>query len=179
MDKRSDGTFPRMKGDFYPTPREAVEPLIPHLPKGKFTFAEPCAGDGILAKHLSKLTEARAYATIMMDIVPKSNFVERGDALEFRCPSDTDYIITNPPWTRQLLHPMIDLFASQKPTWLLFDADWMHTVQAGPYLDYCRRIVAVGRVKWIPDSPSVGKDNAAWYLFDKNAVGGTFFFGRG
>ena len=49
MGKRSD--FERKPRDFYPTPIEAVEPLLPHLPEG-FTFAEPCAGNGALIEHL-------------------------------------------------------------------------------------------------------------------------------
>ena len=49
MGKRSD--FERKPRDFYPTPFEAVEPLIKHLPR-EFTFAEPCAGDGALVGHL-------------------------------------------------------------------------------------------------------------------------------
>ena len=48
MGKRSD--FERKPRDFYPTPMEAVKPLIPHMPR-KFTFAEPCAGDGALCRH--------------------------------------------------------------------------------------------------------------------------------
>jgi hypothetical protein len=45
--------------------------------------------------------------------------------------------ITNPPWTRELLHPMIE-----------------YLVQSSSYSSwtYCRKIVSVGRVKWIPDS---------------------------
>ena len=42
MGKRSD--FERVERDFYPTPIEAVMPLVPHLPKTGL-FAEPCAGD--------------------------------------------------------------------------------------------------------------------------------------
>ena len=44
MGKRSD--FERKPRDFYPTPIEAVEPLVEHLPK-TFDFAEPCAGNGV------------------------------------------------------------------------------------------------------------------------------------
>lgn len=29
-----------------------------------------------------------------------------------------------------------------------------------------RKIVSVGRVKWIEDSPHTGKDDCAWYMFD-------------
>ena len=41
-----------------------------------------------------------------------------------------DMIITNPPWDTKILHPMIEHFRSQNTTWLLFDADWMHTKQS-------------------------------------------------
>ena len=43
--KRSN--FERKPRDYYPTPIDAVIPLIKHLPK-KGLFAEPCAGDGRL-----------------------------------------------------------------------------------------------------------------------------------
>ena len=49
MGKRS--AFERRAGDAYPTPIEAVLPLIPHL-RGVRNFAEPCAGDGALVRHL-------------------------------------------------------------------------------------------------------------------------------
>ena len=49
MGKRCD--FERKPRDFYPTPFAAVEPLVKHLTQG-FTFAEPCAGDGQLCRHL-------------------------------------------------------------------------------------------------------------------------------
>ena len=43
MGKRSD--FERKPRAFYPTPIEAVYPLLEHLEED-FLFAEPCAGDG-------------------------------------------------------------------------------------------------------------------------------------
>ena len=52
MGKRS--AFARRAGDAYPTPIEAVLPLIPHL-RGVRNFAEPCAGDGALIRHLESL----------------------------------------------------------------------------------------------------------------------------
>jgi hypothetical protein len=50
---------------------------------------------------------------------------------------------------------MIVNLSARLPTWLLFDADWMHTRQAAPYLPALPqdRQRAPGRVKWIPDSP--------------------------
>ncbi len=112
------------------------------------------------------------------DISPRSELIPQGDALEWQPHGLVDVIITNPPWTRSILHPMIEHFSAMRPTWLLFDADWVHTKQAAPYLPYLRKIVSVGRVKWIPDSPHTGKDNCAWHLFDQHAEGVTEFVGR-
>jgi hypothetical protein len=49
MGKRSN--LPRHDRDFYPTPLKAVLPLVPHL-RGIRAFAEPCAGEGDLVRHL-------------------------------------------------------------------------------------------------------------------------------
>ena len=59
MGKRSD--FERLPRDFYPTPFEAVPPLIPHL-NGIRRFAEPCCGDGRLVRHLESFGLACVYA---------------------------------------------------------------------------------------------------------------------
>jgi len=172
MGKRSD--FDRVPRDFYPTPIEAVKPLIGHV--GRASFVEPCAGNGALIDHLKAagLTCIHAF-----DIYPKRHDIRQKDAMHAgESLLDADCIITNPPWKRSILHPMIEHFSAMRPTWLLFDADWMHTKQAAPYLKLCRKIVSVGRVKWIPDSKHTGKDNCAWYLFDANTIGDVRFFGR-
>lgn len=175
MGKRSNKE--RIEKDYYPTPIEAVIPLIPHLP-GNFTFSEPCAGDGRLCLHLDELTNSNALLTAAYDIEPKEDWIDVADATTLIVPRNTEFIITNPPWSRDLLHPMILNFCKQRPTWLLFDADWAHTKQATPYLKHCRKIVAIGRVKWFPDSKYTGKDNACWYLFDSDDIGETIFIGR-
>lgn len=172
MGKRSD--FERVPRDFYPTPREAVLPLIPHLPES-FSFAEPCAGDGALIDHIEALTRGACY--VATDIEPRADDIQCSDALDM-VGCDQEFIITNPPWDRKLLHPMIDRFSDLAPTWLLFDADWMHTRQSVPFLPRLRKIVSVGRVKWIPDSKMTGKDNCAWYLFDKPSDDPCVFYGR-
>src|SRR6478735_4364360 len=59
MGKRSN--FERIPRDFYPTPFAAVPPLIPHL-RGVSTFAEPCAGDGALARSLESFGLRCVYA---------------------------------------------------------------------------------------------------------------------
>lgn len=173
MGKRS--SFARVERDFYPTPFEAVLPLVPHLQR--FTAVwEPCAGDGALSYALR--SAAAALVLRETDIEPRAAGIEQADALVSSAPEGVDFIVTNPPWSRNILHSMIVHFSDQRPTWLLFDADWVHTKQATPYLPRLRKIVSVGRVKWIPDSKMTGKDNCAWHLFDKPGGDPARFFGR-
>lgn len=152
--------FEKIPRDFYPTPFEAVVPLIPHL-KGLKYFCEPCAGDGRLSDYLETLG---MHCVLKSDIEPQRNDVSAANALNLYYPAP---VITNPPWTRKILHPMINHFSQQVPTWLLFQANWMHTLQAEKYMPFCKKIVSVGRVKWFPDSKSSGKEDCCWYLFDK------------
>lgn len=173
MGKRSD--FERLERDYYPTPYKAVKPLLPHLPEEPFTYCEPCAGDGRLVEHLLSVG---GICTQAVDIEPQVGWVGKGDVFDMTV-SNTDLIITNPPWDRKILHPLIVHLSMQAPTWLLFDADWKHTVQAKPYLPLCTKIVSVGRVKWIEGSKSQGMDNCAWYLFDiNNKQEAPLFYGR-
>jgi hypothetical protein len=172
MGKRS--TFERIPRDFYPTPREAVLPLLAHLPP-ECRFAEPCAGDGALIDHLEM---AGHVCICAFDIEPQRCDIDFGDATVCSSVGDPDFYITNPPWSREILHPVIDHLSAHKPTWLLFDADWMHTRQSAPFMPYLRKIVSVGRVKWIPDSPFTGKDNCCWYLFDQHSDAPAQFIGR-
>jgi hypothetical protein len=171
MGKRS--SFDRIPRDFYPTPYEAVIPLLPHLPP-QCEFIEHCAGDGRLIEHLERHGHTCMFA---YDIEPGAEYVHPGDA-RFTSENRADFHITNPPWDRAILHLIIANLSSLLPTWLLFDADWMHTRQSAELMKYCRKIVSVGRVKWIPDSTMTGKDNCAWYLFDQSSDAPTQFIGR-
>lgn len=171
MGKRSN--FARIARDAYDTPREAIVPLLPHL-KPRTRFCEPCAGNGAL---LDVLVEAGHICARARDIEPRRDDIECKDALT-TLTGNIDCFITNPPWDRKFLHPLITHLSAQHPTWLLFDADWMHTKQAAPYLPLLRRVVSVGRVKWIPGSKMTGKDNCCWYLFDAMPASSVEFIGR-
>jgi len=173
MGKRSDGDFKRKARDYYKTPRAAVLPLIPYLKHGA-RFVEPCAGNGQL---IDLLKEAGLKCARAWDIRPMRDDIDKRNALDMHV-GNVDLFITNPPWDRKLLHPMIEHFSKQAPTWLLFDADWMHTVQSAELIKHCKVIISVGRIKWIPKSSSVGKDNCAWYLFDWKHKTGPKFIGR-
>lgn len=184
MGKRSD--YERKPRDYYPTPLEAVRPLIPHLPQS-FLFIEPCAGDGRLITHIETL-HGNCECIGAYDIEPQHADVEELDALEITRHEipENSLIITNPPWDRTkksgyLLHEMIKHFSDLAPTWLLFDADWAHTVQSSELAKTrLQKIVSIGRVKWIEDSVGTGKDNCCWYYFVSHSqkIGPTEFYGR-
>lgn len=87
-------------------------------------------------------------------------------------------VITNPPWTREVMHPIIEHFLGICPQWMLFDADWMHNKSSSKLIMRCARIVPIGRVKWFPDSPHTGVDNVAWYFFPTGHNAGPTFAPR-
>lgn len=158
MGKRSD--FARIPKDKYDTPARAVEPLLRQL-KPKTLFVDPCYGAGALRFALAAAGHLFCGG---FDLPIDARAHDYGM-------KDGEFFITNPPYWGQPddLHPLIENLSRQAPTWLLMSADWLFNESSGPLTKRLRRIVAVGRVKWIPDSPHSGKDNAAWLLFDRRA----------
>jgi hypothetical protein len=163
MGKRSD--FERIPGDFYPTPAKAVPPLIPHL-RGVRTFAEPCRGDGSLVRHLESFGLRCVYA---------GDITTGQDAFAISDYGGADLIITNPPYTRLVMHALIQHFQAIAPTWLLLEQDWCATKQAVPYLVACTDIVAIGRLKLIEGTEHSGFENFAWCRFDARHTAGPVF----
>jgi hypothetical protein len=178
MGKRSD--FIRIERDFYPTPLKAIEPLLPHL-DNYTSYAEPMAGDGSLINGLNQMSDLSCEWS--SDIEPRGPDIKQANIFDITLTEisiDTDVIITNPPWSRETLHQCIMHLSAIRPSWLLFDADWMHNVSAKPFLPFCHKIQSVGRVKWFPESKHTGKDNVCWYLFDQNKKSHTVeFYPRG
>src|SRR5262245_49207800 len=145
MGKRS--SFERIPRDFYPTPYAAVPPLIPHL-RGVRTFAEPCCGDGALVRHLESHGLRCAY---------QGDISTGQDALGLEYYGEVDAIITNPPYTRPVMHALIGHFTRILPTWLLLETDWASTKQAAPFMPSCTDLVSVGRLRWIEGTKMSGK----------------------
>ena len=174
MGKRSE--FERRPQDHYNTidPR-AVAALKPHL-NGTRSFAEPCAGDRHLVRQLEAIGLRCWCSGDINDHIDEDDDAFR---LTLYDVAGADAIITNPPWTRSILHKMILHFQALRPTWLLFDSDWAYNKHAVPYLETCSDIVAIGRLRWIPDTKDVGKDNCSWYRFWGQHHGPTKFHGRG
>lgn len=163
--KRS--TFPRRKADAYLTwDVRPVLDLLPHLAPAT-RYREPCVGQGHLVAHLAA---AGHECTYMADLPDDARLLPVGD----------DPVITNPPWTRPLLHEMILRFTVAAPyTWLLFDAGWAYTAQSGPYMALCTDMVPCRRTRWIEGSKDDATDDCAWYRFSADGAGVTRFRPRG
>lgn len=175
MGKRS--SFERKAQDKYMTTDPIpVRRLQPHLPRS-VKFAEPCAGRGDLVKSMRWHGHECVYAC---DIKPGLKTIEKRDALtldkRWRRSAGADMIVTNPPWTRSIMHRLMLNLPALLDTWMLLDADWAHTAQAFPYLDRCSLMVAVGRVRWFNNIG--GLENSAWFFFPHRPhTGGPRFVG--
>lgn len=176
MGKRSE--FKRLPKDKYltwdPSP---VLALQPHLPTG-LLYAEPCAGSGDLIESMKWHGHKCVFAC---DTKPGRKWIETRDARtldgRWRRGADAQMFVTNPPWSRGILHELIDHLPSILPSWFLLDADWAHTRQAARYLNRCSHIVSAGRVRWIKGTTNVSVDNTSWLMFDQRHSGGPRFTG--
>ncbi len=113
------------------------------------------------------------------DVEPRHSSIVERDALSLTADEicAADCFITNLPWSRELLHPLIGHLRQLLPLWTIIDANWAHTRQAGVHLIHCSRIISIGRVLWIPGTASAGKEDSAWYRFEADPVE-TIFLGR-
>jgi hypothetical protein len=126
MGKRS--SFSRVERDNYETPAAAVAPLLRWLPQGS-RYLEPCAGAGRLIEHLTSAGHILVSAHDLPTDARSARYEIPPGAL----------IVTNPPWSRPVLHEIIVNSSDQAPTWLLIDADW-----ARADMTRCRTIVPIG-----------------------------------
>lgn len=181
MGKREDIKKPKSPRDFYATTDpDAVKPLLPFV-KGK-TYAEPCYGQGDLVRLIGK----NASCILMSDIEPHEDFWQPIDAstmeLEWLTVIGVDCIITNPPFSKALLLPIMDhLMQSGIPLWLLLPSDISHNKYMRPYMKKCKTVVSVGRLCWFLDEVTgkrvKGVDNYQWMEF-VNYSTPTVFHGR-
>jgi hypothetical protein len=156
MSKRRPGFKPRDRDD-WPTPWPAVLPLLPRL-RPRTNFVEPCCGAGELVGHLERAGH-RCLGSYDLPIDARS--------ASYAIDSDTIFI-TNLPWRRQFEpNRIIANLSDQRPLWALLYSDWLFTLHATSCLPRLRAVAAIGRVKWVPNSPHSGFENSCWCLFDR------------
>lgn len=171
MGKRSN--FPKKEKEFYGTvDKKVLKESFLELIEGK-TYAEPCWGEG----DLEDLLRGEATCGWRSDIRDTSPISKQMSGLEVTPYDvrDCDLIITNPPFSKGVLLPLLDHFITLKPTWLLLPADYMHNAYFKPYMEKCSKVVTIGRICWFPvDGKRVAStDNFCWYYWKKNATSDT------
>ena len=128
MGKRS--TFSRRANDAYPTPIEAVRPLVPHL------------RSIITSPNHAPATASSCGTWNRAGCAASTPATSRRPGCACRPALDAP-IVSNPPWSRDLLHRLIEHFVKSAPSaWLLFDSNWANTRQSGRLLRYCTRHIA-------------------------------------
>lgn len=166
MSKRTPGLPQRPRG-FWPTPLDAVRPLIPHLPLAGCQWIEPCAGNGALLRHLTMLWPS-GRCILACDLEPQAEGISQADALHLK--SRPGLYITNPPWPvgGKRGDPALSIIVHLMhlaPAWMLLPWDFAANAYFSEVRDHCVKVVPIGRVSWLGNGQG-GKDNAAWYLFD-------------
>lgn len=183
LSRATGTTRKRNPRDYYPTidPR-AVLPLVAQLGRD-VRYAEPCAGAGDLVDLLdahgwqcqwaADVQPARRTCHSTGQLIGQANVLMLPQILEAAPDLVPDIFITNPPWKREWLHPIIDTLARIRPTWLLFDAAWKETQQAARFGPWCSMAISTGRLIWVQDSPYQSTDDVSWYCFDARHRGPT------
>lgn len=163
MAKRTPNTTPRPR-DFWSTPPECVVPLVPHLTGDiiKHGFVEPCAGAGAL---VDALAACGVKCIVAFDIAPQRAGIKTGDASKITVPGPSIPIVTNPPWNRDMLEPILANIIGKTTVWLLLPLDYATNVWTNPYMRHVNKIVPLGRVSWLGNGKA-GMDNSCWYRFD-------------
>jgi hypothetical protein len=185
--------FDRIPNDLYPTIDDrAFDPLVPFLLRdGIKTYAEPCWGLG----HLEKGFQRFGLTCVSRSDIdppeaddpdlcfPVADTVHRLDGrfLTRDGLNGADAIITNPPWSRDVLHELIPLWAGFATTWLLFDAAWKNNGRTVPHLieKHCTDFVPLPRLKWFGGQHTAARD-CGWYRFcAQGSPSGLRFWPRG
>lgn len=148
--------------DFWPTPYEAVEPLLRVLPE-KTYFYEPCAGDGALVRHLESAGHKCLDAT---DIEPRGERIMKASAADIFF---VGLIITNPPYSRTAFEPIMRFWLEKRAeAWLLVPTDWIANLWTQPLMKRVSKILPVGRVSWLGNGVG-GYENVMWvYVSDRD-----------
>lgn len=96
----------KKQGDFYETPRWAIEALLKREGFGGIIL-EPCCGNGAI----SRVLEEYGYKVQSSDISTEDNIYGEKGIDAFLIDKLSDNIITNPPYDRRILNNLVEHFS--------------------------------------------------------------------
>lgn len=149
MSKRNQ-SFERVSRDYYPTidPKAIPPNLLKHI-RGK-TYAEPFYGEGDMEDLLMDVATCKWRSDIRETVGCSS--VRDALTLTSSDLEGCDLVVSNPPYQKDVLLPLLDHLVSLKPTWLLLPSDLMFNGYMAPYMKQCERVVGVGRLFWFENT---------------------------
>lgn len=177
MSKR-DGVTVKVNKDYWPTiDKDCINEGIANFLRNR-PYAEVCYGEGHLEELIGDLAPCK-WRSDIRETLPCSVVMDALDISKDHL-RGVDQIVTNPPYSWELLQPLLEYLPGLKPTWFLLKADLMHNVRMVPYMRDCAWVVSVGRLCWVPKGGKFvkGVDNFAWYRFNKGWGNSTRFVGR-
>lgn len=155
-------TQQEIEESFWPSPAGLIVPSFLRHVSG-MRYAEVCAGNGKLIKHL----QDHASCVWASDIYPRhARVLERNALTLTKEEMNAQCAITNPPFSSKFVYPLIDHFIHiGLPLWLFLPLEFSTRATSALVLPFCSHILAVGPVKFIEDSLYKGETQFAWYRF--------------
>lgn len=136
------------------------------------SYGEPCFGEGALTRILTRHLKGLAFCGHASDLhperAPEGLNVRKLDARTLTrsdLERHVDLWITNTPWQRTHLHPIIDNLTKVAPLWCILPAEFAHRRRNYDYLRKCTHILPVGPVQFRPTKSGNGFFCYAWYRF--------------
>jgi len=136
----------REENDFYPTPPEATQALLPHIADFPSTIWEPACGNGAIAREL----EADGFKVIGTDLIDRGY---GNGGVDFLATTErlADAIVTNPPFGAWASKFVEHAFALEIPYMaILFNVNFWHAKARTPMFER-RRPDAILPLTWRPD----------------------------
>lgn len=160
--------------DFWETPAEAFCREFIDLLPSTLRYGEPCFGKGKLALHLTKasrLANKHIVCCHASDLYVEAEPELRSVKLDARTlttddlEEPIDLWITNAPWRRGHLFPIIDNLVKIAPVWMILPGEFYHRRNASACMSRCSDVVSTGCVNWIPGKSGNARTAYAWYKF--------------
>lgn len=158
--------------DFLQTPIEAVQPLVDYLPE-LIQYVEPCYGHGAIVRALETLTDCHCVGwggAQVGDTTGWTGLDARSAKVSDYGPGPVQMFITNPPFKTPIVYDILENLRRQRPTWMLLPSDFPQRRRSSEYMRFCSLVVPIGQIRWFKDSPSKGRQNFSWYLFEPTAT---------